>query len=160
MYNFFLFYSIMKVPKFLNNKNVLYLVIALAVLCSLGYLCVSSYECLAIFVVTYFICCNYIKNKIVCILVALFVSNFVFGCSMSLRGSLFEGYANPGISPVANPLVAGEFNGAIERISRKAGESAAKASANSGGSMATQEEERKEAEETVAKAAVEEFSNF
>ena len=50
----------MKVPKFLNNKNVLYLVIALAVLCSLGYLCVSSYECLAIFVVTYFICCNYI----------------------------------------------------------------------------------------------------
>ena len=82
----------MKFEKLLSNKNVLYLVVALAILCSLGYVCVSSYECLAIFVIAYFISCNYIKNKVICLLIALFLSNFIFGCSMSFKGRFFENF--------------------------------------------------------------------
>merc|ERR1712166_1317883 len=99
--------GIMKLEKLLNNKNVLYLIIALAVLCSLGYLCVASYECLVVFVVVYFISCNYIKNKVLCIGIALFASNFLFGCTMSLKGSLLEGYTNPKYSSVYNTSLAG-----------------------------------------------------
>ena len=147
----------MKVGKLLNNKNVLYLVVALAILCSLGYVCVSSYECLAVFAVAYFVCCNYIKNRIICLLVALFLSNFLFGCSMSLKGALFEGYSNPSLSPVGNPRIAGKI---AEVAAAVAGEQAAEASANQGGSRATQEEEREEAEKNVKKAVTEEFRNL
>lgn len=151
----------MNIDKLLTNKNILYLTISLAFLCSLGYLCVSSYECLAVFVVSYFVCCNYIKNRIVCILISLFLSNFVFGCSFSLRGRFLEGFG--GLSktgPVSNPLVAGEFNAVIQKAGEAAGNAAASAAANSGASEATQNEEREKAENDVTTAVVEEFSRF
>jgi len=151
----------MNIDKVLNSKNVLYLTVGLAFLCSLGYLCVSSYECLAVFVVSYFVCCNYIKNRIICILISLFLSNFVFGCSFSLRGRLFEGFGGlVKVGPVANPLVAGEFNNVIEKAGKVAGNAAANAAANSGASEATQNEEREKAENDVKAAVVEEFSRF
>ena len=151
----------MNVDKLLNSKNVLYLTIGLAFLCSLGYLCVSSYECLAVFVVSYFVCCNYIKNRIICLLISLFLSNFVFGCSFSLRGRMFEGFGGLAkVGPVANPLVAGQFNDVINKVGEVAGEAAANAAANSGASDATQNEERKKAENEVKAVVVEEFSKF
>jgi hypothetical protein len=151
----------MNIDKLLTNKNILYLTVSLAFLCSLGYLCVSSYECLAVFVVSYFVCCNYIKNRIVCILISLFLSNFVFGCSFSLRGRFFEGFGGLSkVGPVSNPLVAGEFNGVVEKAGQAAGNAAASAAANSGASEATQNEERDKAENDVKAAIVEEFSRF
>lgn len=151
----------MNVDKLLNSKNVLYLTIGLAVLCSLGYLCVSSYECLAVFVISYFVCCNYIKNKVICLLISLFLANFVFGCSFTLRGRMFEGMGGlRKVGPVTDPLVAGVFNKVIEKAGKVSGESAANAAANSGASDATQEEEREKAENEVKNAVVEEFSNF
>lgn len=151
----------MNIDKLLNNKNVLHLTIGLAILCSLGYLCVSSYECLAVFVVSYFVCCNYIKNRFVCLFISLFLSNFVFGCSFTLRGRMFEGMGGLGsIGPVVNPLVAGKFNGVIEKLGKVAGKAAANAAANSGASDATQNEERKKAENEVKAVVVEEFSRF
>tara|TARA_Y100000768_G_C23830496_1_gene611117 strand:- start:154 stop:606 length:453 start_codon:yes stop_codon:yes gene_type:complete len=150
----------MKVEKLLKNQNVLYLVIALAILCSLGYVCVSSYECLAIFAIVFFISCNFIKNKIVCILVALFVSNFVFGCSMSFKGSFFEGYSNPVLSPVSNTTLAHKINNIVKVAGEKAGQAAAEASANQGGGPSSQQKERRKAAEEVKKAVVEEFSNM
>jgi hypothetical protein len=151
----------MNIDKFLHSKNVLYLTVGLAFLCSLGYLCVSSYECLAVFVVSYFVCCNYIKNRVVCLLISLFLSNFVFGCSFSLRGRLFESFGGLAkVGPVSNPLVAGEFNKIIEKAGKEAGEAAAEAAANSGASEATQLEEKEKAENKVKTAVVEEFSKF
>ena len=147
----------MKLEKLLNNQNVLYLVVALAVLCSLGYICVASYECLAVFAVVYFISCNYIKNKIGCLVLALFVSNFVFGCSFSFRGSLLEGYSNPSHSPVSNPVIAGEIAAVAAETARKTTEEAV---AKQGGSKATQKQEGEEAAEKVEKAVVEEMRNF
>lgn len=145
----------MKLDKLLNNKNVLYLTVALAILCSLGYVCVSSYECLAIFVVAFFICCNYIRNKVVCLLLALFVSNFLFGCSMSLKGSFFEGFSN--VNPVRHTEIAGQIAAVAGEV---AGEKAAEAVAKQGASRATQEEEREETKEEVEKAVVEEMRNL
>jgi len=151
----------MNIDKLLNSKNVLYLTVGLAFLCSLGYLCVSSYECLAVFIVSYFVCCNYIKNKVTCLLISLFLSNFVFGCSFTLKGRMFEGMGGLGsVGPVSNPLIAGEFNKVIQKAGEVAGKAAANAAANSGASDATQEEERENAENEVKKAVVEEFSNF
>tara|TARA_B100000795_G_scaffold263841_1_gene243533 strand:- start:1343 stop:1795 length:453 start_codon:yes stop_codon:yes gene_type:complete len=143
----------MKIEKIINNQNVLYLVIALAVLCSLGYLCVSSYECLAIFAVVYFICCNYIKNKLICLSIALFVSNFVFGCSMTLRGSLLEGYSNS--NPVRDVQLAGLIEMA-ENVGEAAGEKAAVAVAEQGASEATQEDVKEDTKELVKQAVVQE----
>ena len=147
----------MKVEKLLKNKNILYLVISLAVLCSLGYLCVSSYECLAIFTVLYFICCNYIKNKILCIVIALFVSNFVFGCSMSLRGSFVEGYESGKNGPVINTSLAGKIAEAAGKVAQEKTE---KAVAKQGASEATQKKEGEEANEEVKNKVVEELRNI
>ena len=144
----------MKLEKLLNNKNVLYLIVGLAVLCSLGYVCVASYECLAVFVVTYFICCNYIKNKVLCIGIALFLSNFLFGCTMSLKGSLLEGYANPKYSPVFNTTIAGEIAAVAGEEARKETE---KAVVKEGGSEATAKKAGEEAKEKVETKVVEKF---
>ena len=146
----------MKFEKLLSNKNVLYLVVALAILCSLGYVCVSSYECLAVFVIAYFISCNYIKNKVICLLIALFLSNFIFGCSMSFKGRFFENF-NGALGPVRNPHLAGEINKVVDAVGKEAGKAAAEAAANSGASKATQDEEEEKAKDKVERAAVEAF---
>ena len=146
----------MKFEKLLSNKNVLYLVVALAILCSLGYICVSSYECLAVFVIAYFISCNYIKNKIICLLIALFLSNFIFGCSMSFKGRFFENF-NGSLGPVRNTHLAGEMNKVVDAVGGAAGKAAAEAAANSGASKATQDEEEEKAKDKVERAAVEAF---
>ena len=141
----------------LNNQNVLYIVIALAIFCSLGYLCVSSYECLAVFVIVFFISCNFVKNKVICILIALFVSNFVFGCTMSLKGSLFEGYSNPNFGPVNNPALAFTLEEVVEVAGAVAGEASATAAAKQGAGPETQQKERKSAEQEAKKKVIEQF---
>lgn len=150
----------MKLERLINNQNVLYLTIALAVLCSFGYVCVSSYECLVIFVILFFISCNFIKNKVVCILVALFVSNFIFGCRMTLKGSTFENFAVN--DPVSNTQLAGVIDQVVRKVAHEAGEKAGKkaaeAVADQGASENTQQKTEKEVKEEVEKEVIEEFS--
>ena len=76
---------------------------------------------------------------------------------MSFKGKLFEGYSNGMLGPVKNPQLAGDFNKVVDAVGKEAGKVAAEASANSGGSQATQNEEKKKAEEKVKNAAVEAF---
>ena len=147
----------MKLEKLLNNKNVLYLVVALAVLCSLGYLCVASYECLAVFIVSYFITCNYIKNKVLCIGISLFVSNFLFGCTMSFKSSLLEGYVNPKYSAVHNTSIAGEILAVAEAAGEEARKETEKAVVKQGGSVSTAKEEGEKVKEKVETKVVEKF---
>ncbi len=64
----------------LKNKYVLYAVSALAAINVLGYLSIGSVECLAVFAASVLACQQYNKNMIVCLLVALFAANVVFGC--------------------------------------------------------------------------------
>ena len=76
----------MKFPRVLNNKYLYYALAVLAGLNIVGYLSVSAHECLALFVLTAYSAQCYYKNKSVSILVALFVSNFVFGCGRVKEG--------------------------------------------------------------------------
>ena len=76
---------------------------------------------------------------------------------MSFKGKLFEGYSSGMLGPVKNPHLAGELNKVVDAAGKEAGKAAAEASANSGGSQATQNEEKKKAEEKVKNAAVEAF---
>ena len=64
----------------LNNKYVLYVVPALAVVNVVGYLSIGSMECLGVFAITALVCQQYCKNMTMCLLGALFVANVVFGC--------------------------------------------------------------------------------
>lgn len=82
----------MKIQKMLNSQNVLYAVIVLAILCATGFICVSSYECLVILVISYLLTCNYVKNKVICLLISIFIANFVFGCKASFKGVVFESF--------------------------------------------------------------------
>lgn len=82
----------------LKNKYVLYAVSALAAINVLGYLSIGSVECLAVFAASVLACQQYNKNMIVCLLVALFAANVVFGCGrikenfegMDVKGDLHK----------------------------------------------------------------------
>ena len=76
----------------LKNKYVLYAVSALAAINVLGYLSIGSVECLAVFAASVLACQQYNKNMIVCLLVALFAANVVFGCGRIKEN--FEGMAH------------------------------------------------------------------
>ena len=75
----------MKLPGFLNNKYLFYVLAVLAGLNVLGYITVKAWECLALFLLTAYSAQCYCKNKSASILAALFVSNFVFGCGRVKR---------------------------------------------------------------------------
>ena len=70
----------MKIPKILNNKILCYALVVLAVLNVIGYITSSAWECLIVFLLAYYGAEQYFSNMSVSILVALFASNFVFGC--------------------------------------------------------------------------------
>ena len=132
----------MKLQKMINNKNVLYGVIILAVLCSLGFICISSYECLAILAITYIISSNYIKNKIVCLLLAIFVANFVFGCKHSFKGLLVESFVGykgrPGSLDYFAETVGGEASNSVKKIVKEEiGKAVVNAKLEEGASTAT-----------------------
>ena len=76
----------------LNNKYVLYVVAALAVVNVVGYLSIGSMECLGVFAITALVCQQYCKNMTMCLLGALFVANVVFGCGRIKEN--FEGMVN------------------------------------------------------------------
>ena len=76
--------------KLLNNKLVYYAILALSALNVVGYLCARSYECLAIFAGSYYVCCQFQKNKVLCLMAALLVANVIFGCGQ-VREAFKEG---------------------------------------------------------------------
>ena len=70
----------MKIPKILNNKILCYALMVLAVLNVIGYITSSAWECLIVFLLAYYGADQYLGNMSASIIVALFASNFVFGC--------------------------------------------------------------------------------
>tara|TARA_B100000795_G_scaffold265108_1_gene246487 strand:+ start:2869 stop:3384 length:516 start_codon:yes stop_codon:yes gene_type:complete len=69
------------IGKLINNKIVLYVVVAFATLNVLGYFSMRSWECIVLFSATAYSVNCYGKNMTVGLLAGLFVSNFVFGCN-------------------------------------------------------------------------------
>ena len=78
----------MKLQKVLNHKYFLYAAYVLMVVNLLGYISVSSVECIVVFALATYLCKYCLsKNKGLCIFVGLFASNILFGC-----GRVKEGY--------------------------------------------------------------------
>jgi len=146
----------MKIQKMLNSQNILYAVIVLAILCATGFICVSSYECLAILVISYFIACNYIKNKVICLLISVFVSNFVFGCKASFKGVILESFVGykgtPGSLSHYAGFIGGEVsNGIKEKVKEEVGKAVVKAKMEEGASTVTAINAAKKASEKAGK---------
>ena len=79
----------------LKNKYLLYAVSALAVINVLGYLSIGSMECLGVFALSALVCQQYQKNMTICLLVALFAANVVFGCGR-IKENFTEGATGEG----------------------------------------------------------------
>ena len=146
----------MKIQKMLKSQNVLYAVIVLAILCALGFICVSSYECLAILAITYLIVSNYIKNKVVCLLISVFVANFVFGCKSSFKGLVLESFVGykgtPGsLSHYADSIGSEVSNGIKNKVKEEVDKAVVKAKLEEGASSVTAVKAGKKAAEKVGK---------
>jgi hypothetical protein len=77
----------MKLNKVLNHKYFLYAAYALMVVNLLGYVSVSSMECIVVFTLATYLCKYCMsKNQALCIFVGLFVSNVLFGCGRVKEG--------------------------------------------------------------------------
>jgi len=70
----------MKIPNLFKNKILCYALLVLAVLNVIGYITSGAYECLIVFLLAYYGADQYFNNMSVSVIVALFASNFVFGC--------------------------------------------------------------------------------
>ena len=70
----------MKLPNLFKNKVLCYALLILAVLNVIGYITAGAWECLGVFLLAYYGAEQYCKNMSCSILVALFASNFLFGC--------------------------------------------------------------------------------
>jgi hypothetical protein len=146
----------MKIQEMLKSQNVLYAVIVLAILCASGFVCVSSYECLAILVITYFIACNYVKNKVICLLISVFVANFVFGCKASFKGIVLESFVGykgtPGsLSHYAESIGNEVSNGIKKKVKEEVGKAVVKAKLEEGASSVTAVKAGKEAADKAGK---------
>ena len=146
----------MKIQKMLKSQNVLYAVIVLAILCALGFVCVSSYECLAILAITYLITCKYIKNKVVCLIISLFVANFIFGCKSSFKGLLLESFVGykgtPGsLSHYADSIGSEVSNGIKNKVKEEVKNAVVQAKLEEGASNATADKAGNEAAEKAGK---------
>ena len=77
----------MKLQKVLNHKYFLYAAYALMVVNILGYVSVSSLDCIVVFALATYLCKYCLsKNKGLCIFVGLFVANVLFGCGRVKEG--------------------------------------------------------------------------
>ena len=84
----------MKLQKVLNHKYFLYAAYALMVVNLLGYISVSSLDCVVVFALATSLCKYCLsKNKGLCIFVGLFAANILFGCGRVKEG-LREGNDN------------------------------------------------------------------
>ena len=79
----------MKFDKLLKNKYLHYLALGLMVINILGYVAMSSIECILAFGGAAYLANHFTKNRTVDIFIGLFVANILFGC-----GRLKEGYEN------------------------------------------------------------------
>lgn len=69
-----------KIPNLFKNKILCYALLVIAVLNVIGYITSGAYECLIVFLLAYYGAEQYCKNMACSILIALFASNFLFGC--------------------------------------------------------------------------------
>tara|TARA_B100001057_G_C22847073_1_gene949479 strand:- start:2114 stop:2497 length:384 start_codon:yes stop_codon:yes gene_type:complete len=80
----------MKLQNVLKHKYFLYAAYALMVVNLLGYVSVSSMECIVVFALATYLCKYCMsKNQGLCIFVGLFAANVLFGC-----GRVKEGLTN------------------------------------------------------------------
>ncbi len=70
----------MKIPNLFKNKILCYALMVLAILNVIGYITSGAYECLGVFLLAYYGAEQYCNNMSCSIIVALFASNFLFGC--------------------------------------------------------------------------------
>ncbi len=77
----------MKLQNVLKHKYFLYVAYALMVVNLLGYVSVSSLDCIVVFALATYLCKYCLsKNKGLCIFVGLFVANILFGCGRVKEG--------------------------------------------------------------------------
>ena len=70
----------------LNHKFFLYGMVFLSVMQLLNFYNAGSLSCLGVFGLTYYVSCMYTKNKALCLLSGVIVSQFVLGCEKNLEG--------------------------------------------------------------------------
>ena len=71
----------MKIEKLLKNRFLYYVAVMIMAINVLGYISIGSINCVLIFIVSTYFANYFTKNRTLDILIALFVSNIVFGCS-------------------------------------------------------------------------------
>lgn len=81
----------MKFDKIIKNKYLYYAACALAAINLLGYVTMSSMECILLFVAATYSANHFTKNRTLDIFIGLFVANVLFGC-----GRIKEGMSHGG----------------------------------------------------------------
>lgn len=76
----------MKFDKIIKNKYLYYAACALAAINLLGYVTMSSMECILLFVATTYSANHFTKNRTLDIFIGLFVANVLFGCGRIKEG--------------------------------------------------------------------------
>ena len=81
----------MKLPKIINNKYVLYVVLVLAIVNVLGFLSLRDFDSIILFILTGLLSTFFSKNMIINLSVAMFVANCMF-CKKYLLNHFREGF--------------------------------------------------------------------
>ena len=76
----------MKFDKIIKNKYLYYAACALAGINLLGYVTMSSMECILLFVAATYSANHFTKNRTLDIFIGLFVANVLFGCGRIKEG--------------------------------------------------------------------------
>lgn len=76
----------MKFDKIIKNKYLYYAACALAAINLLGYVTMSSMECILLFVAATYSANHFTKNRTLDIFIGLFVANVLFGCGRIKEG--------------------------------------------------------------------------
>lgn len=90
----------MKFDKIIKNKYLYYAACALAGINLLGYVTMSSMECILLFVAATYSANHFTKNRTLDIFIGLFVANVLFGC-----GRIKEGMTQPSSTTTTEKLV-------------------------------------------------------
>lgn len=90
----------MKFDKIIKNKYLYYAACALAGINLLGYVTMSSMECILLFVAAAYSANHFTKNRTLDIFIGLFVANVLFGC-----GRIKEGMTQPSSTTTTEKLV-------------------------------------------------------
>lgn len=98
----------LNIKSLLKDKNVLYIVLFLAVTNLFGYLLMREVDAVIFFLIVGFLTSYFSKNMIVVMLVAMISTNFLLGSKH--LGSIKEGNSNMGLKKTA-PVVSDKTNG-------------------------------------------------